>query len=166
MTDEPEPQAGATVVSRPEVVAAARWWADQLAGPAEHHIVRPGEPGAVSGAFVSAASSVAARQFTAEEVEAFRVALEAELERHVDAHGWAKAVAEGPLWGSAMRCIGNDYGPDPVLADAAQAAGLKLTMFDLPMKTAMWINPGSVTVAGGYQAGPAQIFRAAEEGAR
>lgn len=136
--------------SRPEVVAAARWWADQLAGPSEHRIVRAGEPGAVTGALVNAASSLAARQFTAEEVEAFRVALEAELERHMDAHGWAKAVTEGPLWGSAMRRIGNDYGPDPVLVDAAEAAGLKLTMFDLPMKTNMWINPGSVRVSAGY----------------
>jgi hypothetical protein len=51
-----------------------------------------------------------------------------------------------------------------VLHDAAERAGFTIGMFDLPMKTTMWINPGQVSVAGGHGAGPKVIWAADQDG--
>ncbi len=51
-----------------------------------------------------------------------------------------------------------DYGPDMILADAADKAGISYTAF--PVKTAMWINEGKVQVACGYGAESKEIYNA------
>tara|TARA_R110002096_G_scaffold66682_2_gene162194 strand:- start:22071 stop:22490 length:420 start_codon:yes stop_codon:yes gene_type:complete len=43
--------------------------------------------------------------------------------------------------------LGSDYGPDRVLSDAAEAAGLKC---QFPWKTTMWVYGDSVSVSYGY----------------
>ncbi|MCI3277502.1 BTG family protein [Streptomyces cylindrosporus] len=140
---------------RPEAVAAADWWAQKLAGPAEHDNGRGAEE---STALANAVSALVRRQRSAAEIEAFREALADEIEQHIGQYGWRP---DEPDFGSAMRAILVDYGPDPVLAHAAEKAGFQLRMLDLPLKTVMWINPGIVKVAEGYSAQPVVIWSAA-----
>ncbi|MFF9310116.1 hypothetical protein ACF1BS_04310 [Streptomyces sp. NPDC014748] len=137
---------------RPEARAAADWWAARLARPARHDV---GDVQA--NAVTNAVSALVQRQRTQAQIQAFREALADEIERHIE-HGWQP---ENPDFGSYMRTIGVDYGPDPVLADAAEKAGFELKTLDLPMKTVMWIDPGVVKVAEGHSAQPVVIWRAA-----
>jgi len=137
---------------RPEAVAAAAWWADRLAKPARHDT---GD--ADSTAVAMAADAVLDRRWTPEQIDAFRTALVDEIEQHVEKYSWRP---DAPDFGSALRALMVDYGPDPVLADAAERAGFELKILDLPMKTVMWINPGIVTVAEGYSAQPVVIWEA------
>lgn len=54
-----------------------------------------------------------------------------------------------------------DYGPCQMLADAAQKAGIDVSMTTFPWKTTMWIRPsGEVSVRYGYQA-PIEILHEA-----
>lgn len=130
---------------KPEIVAAADWWARRLAG--ERGWLDAGEPELSFGINRTAR---AAPKRTPEEVEAFRVALIDALDGHVTPH-WDPA--KDAQWASALRAIQVDYGPDPVLAEAAEAAGIRpLEPYELSVKTVMWINPGLVTVREGYRA--------------
>lgn len=139
---------------RPEAVAAADWWAKKLAESARHDVGRGAEE---SSALANSVSALVQRQRSQAEMEAFREALTEEIEQHVSKYSWRP---EEPDFGSAMRAIGVDYGPDPVLADAAEKAGFELKILDLPMKTVMWINPGTVKVAEGHSTRPVTIWRA------
>ncbi|WDO09932.1 BTG family protein [Streptomyces murinus] len=131
---------------RPEAVAAATWWAKQLSEPVRHDLGR----GATDASeLTNTASALVRRQHSQDEIDAFREALADEIEEHVAECGWRP---DEPDFGSALRALAVDYGPDPVLADAAERAGFKLTMFDLPLKTVMWVNPGVVKVAEGHGA--------------
>lgn len=56
--------------------------------------------------------------------------------------------------------VGVDYHPDRVLSDAAQKAGVKLSMVTLPWKTCMWIKPDRVTVRCGYGAATQVLWEA------
>ncbi|MGW0993508.1 hypothetical protein [Streptomyces sp. NPDC002520] len=137
---------------RPEAIAAADWWAAKLASPARHDV------GATeSNALANTVSALVQRQRSQAQIEAFREALAEEIEQHVEKYSWRP---DEPDFGSYMRSIMVDYGPDPVLADAAEHAGFELKVLDLPMKTVMWINPGIVKVAEGYSAQPVIIWRA------
>lgn len=130
-----------------EARTAARWWADQLTADGD---VRTGD--AMNEAFAMYARSKQTPP-TPEQVEAFRGHLELNVIAMLREpfRAWDKAVAEGPQWGSALRTIAVDYGPDPVLADALAAAGLpRRAGLLLPMKTVMWVNPGQVKVAAGH----------------
>ncbi|MEU9208520.1 hypothetical protein AB0D27_11340 [Streptomyces sp. NPDC048415] len=139
---------------RPEAIAAAAWWAEKLAHPASHDVGRGAEE---SSALANTVSALVQRQRSHAEIEAFREALADDIEQHIAQYSWRP---DEPDFGSYMRAIQIDYGPDPVLADAAKRAGFELKMLDLPMKTVMWINPGIVTVAEGNGTQPAVIWRA------
>lgn len=141
---------------RPEAIAAADWWANKLAQPPVHSLGRGAEQ---SSALANAATDMARRQHGQAEIDAFRQTLAEEIEKHIDDDSWRP---ENPLWGSYMRAIEVGYGPDAVFTDAAERAGFKLGAFDLPMKTVMWINPGLVKVAEGYNAQPVVIWNAEE----
>lgn len=139
---------------RPESVAAAAWWAEKLADPASHDVGRGAEQ---QSALANAVSDLVRRQRSHAQIDAFRQALADEIEQHVEMYSWRP---DQPDLGSAMRAIMVDYGPDPVLADAAEKAGFELKMLDLPTKTVMWINPGIVSVSEGHSAEPVVIWRA------
>jgi len=142
-------------IARPEAKAAAAWWASKLAGPSRH------ETGdAESNILTAFAAGVAGQTFSAAEVAAFEKALAEVIEAGLSSGSWD---LENPDFGSALRVIANDYGPDRMLTYAAEVADLRLTMFDLPMKTVMWINPGEVSVSEGYGSGEAVVWRAAGE---
>jgi hypothetical protein len=136
-----------------EARTAARWWADQLSPQSE---ARNGD--ATSEMFALAAKAAQA-QPTLEQVEIFRAHLEAAIVPYLHSHAWAEAVADNPQRGSALRTIGVDYGPDAILGDALEAAGIparKGTLL-LPIKTVMWVNPGQVKVGLGYNAPPVEL---------
>lgn len=139
---------------RPEAIAAADWWAQKLASPGRHDVGRGAEE---SSALANTVAALVQRQRSQAEIDAFRLALAEEIEQHVARYSWRP---DDPHFGSAMRAITVDYGPDPVLADAAERAGFQLKILDLPMKTVMWINPGIVQVAGGHSTQPTVIWRA------
>jgi len=129
--------------SMPEIVAAADWWASRLRG--DRSWIDAGDPELTAEIKASVAVE---RKRTSTEVLAFRNALVPALEAHVVPH-WDRA--KDPQWASALRTVVVDYGPDPVLADAAESAGIsRLKTGELPIKTVMWINPGLVTVREGY----------------
>jgi hypothetical protein len=138
-----------------EARTAARWWADHL-GP--DSTARNGD--AMNEMFALAAKSTQA-QPDPDQVEAFRAHLEqgiiAMLRKPFNA--WEKAVADGPRWGASLRTIGVDYGPDAILGDALEAAGIpaRRGTLLLPLKTTMWVNPGQVKVGLGYNAPPVEL---------
>ena len=150
---------------RPEARAAADWWADALANGTDDHDL--GARDAAERDLTAAAragSAVLRQRFTDEQVDAFRRQLAERIEQHLIK--WESYPHEGawdpsdPRRASALRAIGCDYGPDEVLTEAAELAGLALKMFDLPMKSVMWIDPGEVKVSAGYGATPKVIWPA------
>merc|ERR1712072_1486875 len=56
---------------------------------------------------------------------------------------------EEPTRASGFRAIVNDLRCDPVLVDAAKAAGIMAIEERLPSNTRMFVNPGSVSVREG-----------------
>jgi hypothetical protein len=153
-----DPMEETTGGPRPEVAAAAAWWAQQLAEPATQDVGMRDAAEMLSTGLAQAAAALGRREWTAGELAAFEAALAVRLEAHVgNGDCWDPGCPER---GSALRTIGCDYGPDPVLADAADDAGLgRLRSFDLPMKTVMWINPGRVSVAVGYHGQVVDVWR-------
>lgn len=127
-----------------EAQAAAKWWAERIAGDDD---IRTGD--AMNDSFATAARDMV-KTPDAEQVETFRIHLERGILAEVVTSGsWQNAVEKGdPQWGSVMRTIAVDYGPDPILAEAIEAAGI--SRLRLPMKTVMWVNPGSVAVSHGH----------------
>lgn len=145
---------------RPEALAAADWWAGRLTQPITHSLGRPGDRQAsINTMMVNVAAETGRQQFTPEQVEAFRVALAERVEARIGADP-ATWRPDAPDWAAAVRVFGCDYGPDGILAEAAEQAGFRLSMFDLPMKTKMWVDPGRVRVAEGYGTEPVVIWQA------
>lgn len=129
---------------RPEAVAAANWWAQQLEQPPLHGLGAREQTN-----IANAATAVGRTQKTPEQVEAFRTALAEVIEQELSERpeDWRPG---DPSFASAFRAIAGDYRPARELETAAERAGFKLKMFDVPMKTVMWVNPGVVTVAVGH----------------
>lgn len=138
---------------RPEAVAAADWWAARLAAGASAHDVGSAE----SNLFANTVSALVARQRDQVQIERFRDALAGLIEADVDGDGWRP---DNPQWGSAMRTVEVGYAPDEILAGAAKQAGFELKLSDLPMKTVMWVNPGEVKVAEGFNAPISTVWKA------
>lgn len=164
-----DPRAGPGALDQARTKAAADWWAGRLAhGTDQHDLGGRDEAERDLTATARAASFVLRQRFTAEQVEAFASELAERIEQHLVR--WETYPHEGawdstnPRRGSALRAIHCDYCPHPVLADAAERAGFELKMFDLPMKTVMWINPGEVTVSEGYAAPTVVVWRALQAG--
>ena len=133
-----------------EARVAARWWADCLTADDS-----PRTGDAMNEAFVMFARSKRRQTITLEQVETFRSLLEQAILTYVreEWRGWDNAVENGPEFGSALRAIGVDYGPDPILRDTLDAAGIRSgPSGPLPLKTTMLIDPGSVRVGLGYNA--------------
>jgi hypothetical protein len=131
-----------------EVRVAVQWWADQLSGDPS-----PTHTGNVSSEMLTDLVKSAITKPTGEQVKVFREHLKRALLAMVLTEDWADAVSSGnPQLGSAFRKVSVGYGPDKILDDAMVAAGLpRLTrQVVLPLKTTMWINPGSVSVGLGY----------------
>ena len=101
-------------------------------------------------------------QPTAEQCDMFELMLAGKLAEKIgNSDGWHEAITKGtPEWGSFSRRVSCDYHPHPILAEAAKSAGITDDCPPFPIKTAMWINPGSVVVRYGYGAERKEIYSA------
>lgn len=140
------------VEPRPESLAAAAWWASRL-GRAEHDLGTRDRDEREKTARADIVSALMGRAFTDEQVAAFQSELGFTIEQHLireeatyHRDSWRP---HEPQWGSGCQAFGCDYGPEWMLTQAAEEAGFKLGMLDLPLKTVMWVNPGEVKVREG-----------------
>lgn len=129
------------VLSNKEIEAAAKWWSNELAIFTDHDA---GD--SQVNMVMSFSSNLAQKNYTSEQVEAFEKALIEVLTERVNFDKY---------W---YPTIHNDYGLDIVLQEAGEKAGLKLTSFDLPIKTVMWLQEGRVAVSKGYGAPSEDIY--------
>lgn len=139
---------------RPEAMAAAKWWVDQLRG---------GEQGSAGDAFVDAMMSLIPRDaLTVSELDRLEAELAAGVEGElVQREEWRRADGRDTGW---QWCLGIDvdYGPCTVLAKAAERAGVCAAW---PIKTNCTVDRGRVVVRCGYGAGFETVWLS-EEGAR
>jgi hypothetical protein len=131
-----------------QIEVAARWWADRL-----RHGAKQDNGDTLAGIF-AALSRV---DVDPEQVDLFERVLKSVLLVHL-VRTWKP---DEPQFGSAIRAIGCDYGPDNVLSEAAKAADIPTSCPPFPMKTMMWIDPDSVRVEYGYGARPVTLWATA-----
>lgn len=113
---------------------AAKWWADQLRGPAKLDNGDRSEKGAMTAVLAMMLQDVERSRIDTDKISIF----ESEL---------AKILQERNPFS-----FGVDYHPDHILSDAAVAAGIDLGMSTLPWKTSMKFNDDDVRVSCGYGA--------------
>lgn len=127
---------GATIQAATAAEAVGQWWAEQVGAPRFQN-VRPEERSWESD-FVSVTAHMLADKHpvTPEAGRGFAQALQRRVEEDLKRPGWTH--------------LGVDYGPDPMLAEAAEEAGVSMSRF--PWKTSMWVHRDYVTVSTGYGA--------------
>lgn len=119
------------------IMAAAKWWANQLRAPvfdngvAEHEVL--------ANLLQSSKPTI-----PDEKIEAFQNEL---MER---------------LLGSDIKTLSVDYGPDQILRDAAEIAGIYIDTATFPWKTCMILSDTVLKVACGYGA-PFEVIYGNEE---
>lgn len=92
------------------------------------------------------------------QIIAFERALVALQEHTINENGsWHP---EDPMRGSCFNILSTDYDLDSRLTAACVMAGFEPVPLLFPMKTVMWVMPGSVRVACGYGAMPVEMFTA------
>src|SRR5687768_15110748 len=109
----------------PAAVAAA-WWAEAIGAPKFDN----GDTSETGGIAMMLAYMVAGTGPDADTTSKFAAYLAEDIERQLHA-------GIGTLW--ARVTIGVDYGPDRILSDAAEKAGVRGGRF--PWKTMMWVTP-------------------------
>ncbi len=132
-----------------EAVIAAKWWADQLRGVPRH------DAGDARLNFALAGMALLNRnQPTDGQILKFEAFLGSAIQQElIQSDSWRRAIEKDDSgWGSAFRTVATDYGPEPILRDALHEAGIKVNSGLLPVKTVMWVSPGSVRVSAGYRA--------------
>ena len=123
----------------PYIMAAVDWWTNAVQHPKMDNGDRAMD------IFMSMfGGSALAKEFSAEEMQAFRSTLAKGIATEVEAYGVAYLRV--------------DYGPEGALADAGAAA--KMGGFSFPCKTSMSVNEHSVQVAAGYGAPYETIWQA------
>lgn len=140
---------------RPEVAAAAKWWANQLRElPSFDNGSK--DLGSQMAAFTMNMVRLSIPELPEEKIATFEQVLAEGMELVIESHSedWRPGQ---PKWGCFRRHFGTDYQPDRVLEQAALAAGIDLS-FRAPIKTRMWINPGSVMVVCGHGMPAQEVF--------
>lgn len=129
-------------------LAVANWWADRAIGGAIGDTGDRSLNGHVTMAFavMAGAQGVAA---PADRRERFVAELARRVEKQLEER------ADRPHFAVT---IGVDYGPDPILADAAEAAGVPTGAF--PWKTVTWTHYTHVVASLGYGAPSALVWQA------
>lgn len=140
----------------PEVVCAAHWWADQLRKRDDQ------DAGDGFNSFMLEWARGKVKPPTEEQIEKFEQVARRTIQELIERNGFET----GSEWFSnrkARRILTCDYHPCDELDTAAEEAGIDTLYF--PVKTVMWIDPGSVRVRCGYYArDEMEIFANAEEG--
>jgi len=139
------------LLTEDQASAAAKWWRDRLERPTFDNLGKtrwhPSERGA---AMAEMMAMMLAKPQKQQRLDAFEAALKAKL----------LSFKEGDYF----HYLGVDYGPDRILSEAADAAGITndgLTTF--PWKTSMWfdLKAGTITAAIGYGGERRQVWPAA-----
>jgi hypothetical protein len=149
-----------------EATTAARWWADKLRFGCNHQVTSPS--GRTKDTDIIEALTTLAgnrnKHLTPEQIDQFEAALAAIVTKvFIETDSWQRAKRD-PHWGSATRTLSVDYGPCDELRAAYQFAGGPLRSVGVfPLKTVMWINPGSVKVRYGYHAAEVELIRLVDE---
>lgn len=138
--------------------AAAEWWATQIGAPT-FRVVRDTERDFASDFTEITMLSLAHRHPVSPELGTrFADALEAAITAELDKQAQRIALRPDSEDQEPSTHLGIDYGPDPILADAAEAAGVHTSRF--PSKTNMWVSPQYVTASLGYGAPTTLIWSA------
>ncbi|HEU5004735.1 MAG TPA: hypothetical protein VFT49_01470 [Candidatus Saccharimonadales bacterium] len=138
----------------PEARTAAKWWADQLRGPARmdngslEYSMETGDPNHFDQAITTMglAGILNERErsgLSDEQISVFEEALARRVQERLQQSGEFGVT------------IDVDYHPDYLLVDSADEAGIRVGMTLFPWKTTMWIETGSVRVSCGYR-GPTE----------
>lgn len=119
-----------------EIEVAVEWWAEDVAKYAS----RDNGDVSLASAFITALEAPRREQAvpSAEQVEKFKDALRQSLKEWMDGADYRRSYIS----------LGVDYGPDSILSEAAEKAGIDRNRFS--WKTNMWIYPGQVKAARGY----------------
>lgn len=135
-----------------EVIAAAKWWADQLDSEVKH------DNGDKEQSRLANFAASQLEPITEEQYCNFREALQNEIDAYLqERNNWRPDEPQrGHRW------IGTDYHPCAVIQKAADAAGITQASLRFPIKTGMWIDPGEVRIARGYRAPIETIYKREE----
>jgi hypothetical protein len=149
-----------------EAKTAARWWADKLRFGCKHQVASPSRRSTDTD-IIEALTTLAGnkgKHLTPEQIDQFEGALAAIVTKvFIETDSWQRAKRD-PHWGSAVRTLSVDYGPCDELRAAYQFAGGPFRCTGVfPLKTMMWINPGSVRVRYGYHAAEVELMKTVEE---
>lgn len=135
-----------------EAKVAAKWWADRLRGDCK---MQSGDPmtrllsprHAEQTDIIDVLSMLSnVRELSSEQIDVFEATLAA-----IVAETYCKTWdIKNPMFGSACRTLAVDYGACDELRAAYQYAGGGQHVTVFPIKTVMWVNPGSVKVRYGY----------------
>ncbi len=112
---------------------AAKWWREKIEGGAKGDA-------ALDGMAALMASMRPTGTNTPEALDAFEASLAAEIQKQID-------------MGRTHVNIDVDYHPCALLANAAQASGLKVPAMGWPFKTRCEVKPDGVDVCNGYGQG-------------
>lgn len=156
----------ATEIAPIEAQVAAKWWADRLREGAKQQStsqlqrqLAPWSTEKSDMADVWKAITASHYRLSDEQLDDFEQYLATIITmRYMRDDHWNRAKSD-PNWGSATRVLAVDYGPCDELRAAHQlAGGSKKGDCVFPIKTIMWISPGSVTVQYGYGASVVQLM--------
>ena len=132
-----------------EIEAAVKWWTDTLRNGAKQD---NGDPMCNMMALFCASTM---KPLTDTQLDAFSKELTEQLRTQLS-KTWDPSR---PTFGSALNTLDCDYGPNAMLSAAAIKAGIATCCPPFPMKTCMWIMPGTVEVRYGYRADTETVYQ-------
>lgn len=119
-----------------EIECAAKWWRSRVESSSAQDNGDPEQSA------LATLVSLMMPTPTQEQAEVFECELRTQLQVCAESGGFMH--------------LGVDYGPGLMLREAIEASGVNPQR--LPIKTNMWIKPGSVRVSWGYRAPRVEIF--------
>lgn len=128
-----------------ESEAAAQWWADELRHGA---LLDNGDDNTTT--LVSLL--IVKQEIPEDQIVHFQEVLAGLIRERLGPSAQESLERGDPAFGSYGRIISVDYHPDRILSEAADIAGIPVSISTFPWKTMMHVSVGSVTVAHGYGA--------------
>lgn len=123
------------MITQQQAKVAAQWWGERVKAPTFNALSDEERRDPVNKGMLIAQmmAEMMPRTTTTEQVADFVARLEKAL-----------------LQDEHLYCVGVDYGPDRILNDAAEAAGINTRLEAFPWKTQMLFRDGGVQVSLGY----------------
>lgn len=149
-----------------EAKVAADWWATQLRKGATMNSVNQEErllnPGATRSQeladFLGQLNARKHQNLSDEGIDKFESFLASAIQEFF-VETWDESE---PNRGSALRTLHVDYAADDMLSATYQAAGGQIHVNVFPIKTTMWVNPGTVRVRCGYGSNEVELMPSQE----